>query len=104
MEPPSTAHGTVTMEQLLLDIDAQDEALTVFVPAGQPVTPQIPVVLVDEENAEPPAGTVYLLEVALVKEVLDVWQRWRDYAEPTPQQAFDAVLYYATRDDYQPVS
>ena len=103
MEPPSVT-GPVSIEALLRDIDAQDEALTAYAPAGQPVTPETKVVLIDEETEEPPAGTVYLLEVALIKEVLDVWQRWRDYAEPTPQQAFDAVLYYATRDAYQPVS
>lgn len=102
MEPPSTTSG-ISIEQLLRDIDEQDESLTVYVPAGQPVTLRTPVVLVDDENGEPPAGTAYLLEVALIQEVLDVWRRDRDDAEPTIQQAFDAVVYYAIRDDYQPV-
>ena len=102
MEPPSVVTDPVTIGELLRDIDAQDESLTVFAPAGEPVTPATRVVLVDEEAAGPPAGTVYFLEVALVKEVIDVWQRERDYAEPTPEQAFDAVLYYVTRDDHQP--
>lgn len=102
MEPPSTTRDTVSVEQLLREIDEQDETQTVYVPAGEPVTPQTRVVLVDDEDEEPPADMVYLLEVTLVKEVLDVWRSDRDDAEPTPQQAFDAVVYYAIRDAYQP--
>ena len=36
VEPPSTSRG-ISIEQLLREIDEQDESLTVYVPAGQPV-------------------------------------------------------------------
>lgn len=91
------------MEQVLREIETQDEQLTVYAPEGQAVTPQTGVILVDEEVEEPPEGTVYLLEVSLIKDVLDVWRRWRHGAEPTIPQACEAVVYYATHDAYQPV-
>jgi hypothetical protein len=90
------------MEQLLRTVDDQDEALTAYTPAGEPVTLGTKVVLVDDDNEDPPAGTRYLLEIALMQEVLDVWRGDRDDAEPTAQQALDAVVYYAIREDHQP--
>ncbi|MEW2472145.1 hypothetical protein AB0919_45410 [Streptomyces sp. NPDC046994] len=50
----------------------------------------------------PPAGFVYLLEVELARQVIAVWSRWRDGAQPTGPQKCEAVLYYATHDAYLP--
>jgi hypothetical protein len=50
----------------------------------------------------PPTGFAYLLEAGLAREVIAVWSRWRDGAQPTGLQKCEAVLYYATHDAYLP--
>ena len=50
----------------------------------------------------PPAGFAYLLEAELVQQVIAVWSRWRDGAQPTGLQKCEAVLYFATYDAYLP--
>ena len=62
-------------------------------------------VLSDEvvDGAAPSApGFVYLLEVPIAIEVLDVWSSWRDGRHPSRVEAVDAVIYYAVNDAYQP--
>lgn len=103
MGSPSGANGPVSMEQLLRGIDTYDEELTVYTPEGEDVVPETRVVLVDEEAGDPPADTVYLLEVELIKDVLRVWREWRGGAEPTIPQACEAVVHYAKHDAFQPV-
>jgi hypothetical protein len=44
----------------------------------------------------------YLLDVAIAKEVLDVWASWRSGATPSLAEAADAVTYYAANDSYKP--
>ena len=51
----------------------------------------------------PPGGLAYLLEVAVAHDVLRVWSSWRDGRQPTPEQAANAIIYYAQQDAYQPV-
>jgi hypothetical protein len=48
-------------------------------------------------------GLAYLLEVSLAREVLDVWARWRNGREPTPEEAAGAIIYYAQHDAYEPI-
>jgi len=60
--------------------------------------------VVVSEADSPPDGHEYLLEVDVVLDVLRVWSAWRDEVLPTPEQAAEAVIHYAERDAYLPVS
>ena len=93
----------VTLEQLVRELGEFGDELVLFAPAGSPVSSQTSIYLIDEEAEEPPAGTDYLLEVSTMKNVLKVWSAWRNGAEPTTEQACEAVLWYADHDAYQPV-
>jgi hypothetical protein len=55
------------------------------------------------EDESTPSGLAYLLEVAVAQDVLRVWASWRDARQPSPEQAADAIIYYAHRDADQPV-
>ncbi|MGW0736275.1 hypothetical protein [Streptomyces sp. NPDC002851] len=88
--------------QLLIEIeDVDDDAIAYTATAGR-LTPATPVTLVQDE-ADAPSGLDYLLEVFLIKEVLQVWSEWREGAEPDAAERCEAVQYYATHDAYLPV-
>lgn len=48
-------------------------------------------------------GLDYLLEVAIARDVIATWTSWRAGKTPTPTQACEAVLHYATHDSYLPL-
>lgn len=103
MDSQSGVNEPVTLERLVRELGGIGDELVLFAPAGSPATCQTPIYLIDEEVEEPPAGTEYLLEVSTMKNVLKVWSAWRNGAQPTIEQAYEAVLYYASHDAYQPV-
>jgi hypothetical protein len=45
---------------------------------------------------------VYLLEIDIAVEVLEVWSAWRGGAIPSPEEAAVAVIHYAKNDAYLP--
>ena len=47
-------------------------------------------------------GMPEFLDVPLAKEIIDVWQRWRDDKIPTEEEILAALIYYATNDAYMP--
>ena len=51
-----------------------------------------------------PQGYDYLLEVALALEVVETWRSWRGGRPPTPEEAAEAVIYYAEHDAYLPAT
>jgi hypothetical protein len=53
-------------------------------------------------ESDAPAGATYMLEVSLAVEAIEIWSQWRNGRVPTPQDACEAVLYYASKDAYQP--
>lgn len=42
----------------------------------------------------------YLLEIETVKEVIEVWRKWRDGRKPSVEEICEAVIYYAEYDAY----
>lgn len=104
MDIRSGAGDPIPLGRIIAEIEGFDDGLTVYAPAGVAVSPETPVYLVDEEAEEPPAGSEYVLELSLVKNVIKVWSAWRDGAVPTVPQACEAVLHYAEHDAYLPVS
>jgi hypothetical protein len=91
-----------TLGDLLADVNSVPEELTIYVPPDEQVGLETRVTLVDEEEEDPPSGARYLLEVSIVKEVLDVWSSWRDGRIPSLAEACEAVLHYASHDAYLP--
>jgi hypothetical protein len=79
-----------------------DPAATIY--AAPPFTPESDAtIVVAGDEALRPAGFAYLLEVELAHQVLEVWSAWRDGRQPAPDEAANAVIYYAQRDAYEPV-
>jgi hypothetical protein len=79
-----------------------DPKATIY--AAAPIAPHsAAMVCVEPEDGGGPAGLAYLLEVDLARDVLDVWARWREGKEPTPEEAARAIIYYAEHDAYEPV-
>ena len=98
----SGASESISIGQLIQEIGRFSDDLTAYVPDGQ-VSPETTVLLVDEEVDGVPEGGVDPLEVEIIKEVISVWREWRNGADPSLRQAFDAVIYYAVHDAYEPV-
>ena len=97
-EPPS-----LRLSDVLQTIDQFDDGLTLYIATGEPIDLATTVVLIDEDMGEPPNGVSYLLEVHLVRNVLQVWKEWRGGQEPTLTEACAAVGFYASHDAYQPI-
>ncbi|MCP3883011.1 MAG: hypothetical protein GY701_32125 [Sulfitobacter sp.] len=102
------------MSEALVDVVAKLPAIpggdrfepgpTIF--ATRPWGPDSDALVLSEEvvdGAAPSAPSfVYLCEVLIANEVLDVWSSWRDGRRPSHVEAVDAVIYYAVNDAYQP--
>ena len=88
-----------SLAAVLHQLGSFDDDDTIFV-ASAPATAETPA-FVAREGSEP-HGSLYLLEVYLAREVLDVWRDWRGRREPSRQDAVDAVVYYAENDAYLP--
>lgn len=53
-----------------------------------------------EEAAARPNNLIYLLEVELVRDVIEAWSLWRDGRTPSVEEAVQAIAYYAENDAY----
>jgi hypothetical protein len=62
--------------------------------------------VLNEDWVESPShpGFRLVLEVSIAREVLEVWSAWRSGATPSPEQAVEAILFYATNDAYLPAA
>jgi hypothetical protein len=87
-----------TLREVIARVDELTDEAVVY--ASRPWSPQASVVVATGD--EHPEGRDYLLEVVLIREVLTVWSDWRGGRPPTPDEAVQAVIYYATHDAYQP--
>ena len=93
-----------TLAALFREIESVDDEMIVFVPQGDEVNLTTPALVLDfDESEEGVPGYRYLLEVELVKDVIEVWSEWRDGQVPSPDEKLSAVLHYARNDAYQPV-
>ncbi len=74
--------------------------------ARPPWTPGSEAVVLREdliETSDPP-GFRLVLEVTIAREVLRVWSAWRDGRKPGADEAAAAVIHYAEKDAYLPVT
>jgi hypothetical protein len=88
-----------------LDYLADDQLI--FISSHEPVREEIEAVTGSiQKNVETdwtPIGMEYFLEVPIAKEVLRVWEDWRNGKKPTLNEKFQAIVYYAVKDAYIPV-
>jgi hypothetical protein len=91
-----------TLGSLLDSLEQFNEDLIVFTLGDDAVSCNSLVILVEDEDDAPEGGR-YLLEIFLMKEVLEIWKDHRNGVEPTTSQKCEAIIYYASRDAYIPV-
>jgi hypothetical protein len=98
--------GVMTLAELISALENLEDDLTIYIAADSEwnasslaiVRPE------SEDGGLPPdaSGMEYFLEVYLAKQVLDVWQNWREGRSPTLQEKCEAIIYYAKNDAYLP--
>lgn len=96
-----------TLRAVVAQLDALDEGLTIYAKDGDDADPSSPAVaaLEPEDGTLPAetAGLQYVLEVDEARDVVKVWQNWRDGREPSVDDKVQAVLHSAKHDAYLPV-
>ena len=94
----------MTIEEVIQNLDFLSNADTVF--ASRPFKKESEIRLVKDahlDNRELEAsGFSYFLEVAIMREVIEVWQKWRNERIPTLNEKIEAIIYYAENDAYFP--
>lgn len=90
-----------TLSEILAALHDLDDDATVA--AVRPWTADSPAVCSTDYAApvtRESSGLVYLLEVNLAKEVVEVWRNWHGGREPALSDVVRAVIYYAEHDAY----
>jgi len=92
---------------LLDSIDELDPGLTIYAPKARPLSPESRAIVALEpaDGSLPPAaeGLVYLLEVPIAQEAIQVWTDWRAGQRPNTTDRVTAVAHYADNDAYLPL-
>ena len=106
MEARGDPGKAMTFEELIGRLDELDDELTLYASGGWRATAASPAVAaLEPQDGSLPAeadGMEYLLEVAIAREVVEVWSAWRDGREPTTADKCEAILHYARHDAYLP--
>lgn len=94
----------MTLREVIARLDEFSDEETIY---AESATPTARAVVAAEPVGRdgPPAvsGLSYLLEVALAREALDVWRRWRPGQTPSLDDQVAAVTYYAENDAWLPI-
>jgi hypothetical protein len=94
----------MSLGELLTRIDEISDGPIVYVPDGEDVGLATGVTLLSLSEVTPrrPEHLTYLLEVEIIKDVLQTWSDWRGGRTPTLDDKLRAVLHYADHDAYLP--
>jgi|tagenome__1003787_1003787.scaffolds.fasta_scaffold20539343_2 hypothetical protein len=96
----------MTLRQLIEQLDELDDALLLYAEGGVHAGPDSTAVAAcePEDGSVPPGaeGMAYVLEVDGARDVVRVWQEWRDGRVPTTDDKCDAILHYARQDAFLP--
>jgi hypothetical protein len=97
----------MTLGEVFTRILEFDDELTIFAVGGPTASPaSMAIVCTEDEDGSTVCpvedSCSYVIEVDIAKEAIEVWSDWRNGNEPTPSQAFEAVMYYAANDAYLP--
>jgi hypothetical protein len=94
--------------ELIDNLDGLGDDLTIYIASNEPVREVIEAMTGSiQENIETgktPIGMEYFLEANLAKEVIEVWEFWRNGKKPTLHEKFQALVYYFNHDAYMPES
>jgi len=96
------------LAELVQRLDNLSDELTIYADANpQWRLESRAVVHLNSDGTTPPIDVdgvelEYFLEVALAKEVIDVWKNWHNGQTPSVNEMCEAVIYYATNDAYLP--
>ena len=93
-----------SLAEIVHQLEGLDSDAVIF--AEQPWQGDTRAMVVAVDDAESMAeqqDLIYLLEVDLAREVLEVWSAWRNDRQPSPAEAVAAIVYYAQRDAFMPV-
>lgn len=94
----------VSLGELLARVDEIPDGPIVYVPDGEDVdlATNVTLLSLEEVMPRPPEHLKYLLEVEIIKDVIQAWSDWRDGRTPTLEDKLRAVLYYVENDSYLP--
>lgn len=91
---------------LLDNIEMIDENSSLYIKSTENIHEDVDVIIIPIDlvpnGGKTPKGLNYLLEVYLIKEVLDVWKNWRDGKEPTSEEKINAIDYFVKHDAFLP--
>jgi hypothetical protein len=94
----------MTLREAIARLDELPQDATIYAESTEPTARAV--VAVEPEDGSVPddaAGLVYFLEVALAREAVDVWRRWRPGRSPSVDDRLAAVTYYAANDAWLPL-
>jgi hypothetical protein len=93
----------VTLRDVIARLEELSADDTIYAESAAPSARAIVAAELDDGAAPPAAaGLSYLLEVALAREAVAVWGRWRPGRTPTLADKVAAVTYYAQNDAWLP--
>jgi len=88
----------VTLREVIGRLNQFADDQTIYAESAAPTAEAI--VASEPEQAAP---LPYLLEIALAREAIEVWEAWRPGRTPSPEDKVAAVIYYARNDAWLPV-
>ena len=90
------------LSEIVAALDNADDDWTIFADRSSALSPESRAA-VAVADAGAPQGLVYLLEVYLAKEAVEVWSKWRDGRQPLLAEKCEAIIWYAEHDAYLPL-
>ena len=94
----------MTLRDVIANLEGFSAGDTIYAESSSPAARAL--VASEPDDGEVPAaaaGLAYFLEVALAREAIDVWSRWRPGRAPTLEDKVAAVTHYAQNDAWLPV-
>nr|WP_294944760.1 hypothetical protein [uncultured Mucilaginibacter sp.] len=99
--------ATDTLENIISRIDSFSDEMILFVVKDESWKPSSTSLVyhfdTDEVGPFVIDGAEYFLEVALVKDVMEVWKDWTSAQHPPLAELVEAVIHYAEYDAYKEV-
>jgi len=94
----------VTLRDVIAHLEGFSADDTIYAESPNPAARAVVANEPDDGEVPPAAaGLNYFLEVALAREAIDVWGRWRPGRTPTLEDKIAAVTHYAQNDAWLPV-
>ncbi|MBR7837346.1 hypothetical protein KDL01_28970 [Actinospica durhamensis] len=89
-----------TLGELVQDIASVPKGLTVYAAQSPAQLTSDSVIELLDDGADARPDLTYVLEVELIRDVIETWSQWRGGRTPSVDEAVQAVAYYADNDAY----